>query len=143
MSRAAIRAALETHLAALTPAWPTRWDNVAFKEPTDGTPWQSASVLFADTRPLGMSAESGERWQGILHITVFTPAGTGVQAAEARAALIRGDLAGGVRGHFWRGLTLTSGAASVTILQPYERAPIFEPKWYGLPLLVPFVCNLG
>lgn len=142
MSRAAIRQALEGHLATLTPAWPTAWENVTFT-PTPGTPWQRAAVLFGETRPLGMTAPSGEHWTGIFHITIWTPAGTGPQAAEARAAVIRGDKAARIEGHFHRGLGLTAAGANVTILQPHERTPISsDPKWYGLPLLIPFVCYL-
>lgn len=138
MSRAAIRTALESHLAALTPQWPTQWDNVTFSEPTNRTPWQRASVMFADTKPLGMAAGSGQEWRGVFHVTIWTPSGTGPQAAEARAALLRGDLAAGIEGHFRRGLVLSAAGAHVTILQPYERAPIIEAKWYGLPVHIPF-----
>ncbi|MCK6444416.1 phage tail terminator-like protein [Elstera cyanobacteriorum] len=144
MSRAAIRQALEGHLATLMPAWPTKWENVTFSEPTTRTPWQSAAVLFADTRAMGMAAGSGEAWRGVFHVTIWTPAGTGPQAAEARAAALRGDLAAGIEGHFRRGLVLTSGTAAVTILQPTERTPITsDPKWYGLPVLIPFQSFFG
>lgn len=140
MSRAAIRTALESHLAALVPQWPTKWENVLFNEPTDKRPWQSAAMLFADTRPTGIFAPgAGEHWSGVFHVTIWTPAGTGPQAAEARAAALRGDLAAGTEGHFRRGLVLSAAGAHVTILQPYERAPITsDPKWYGLPVLIPF-----
>jgi hypothetical protein len=143
MSRAAIRSALESHLAALVPTWPTKWENVLFSEPTNKTPWQSAAVLFSDTRPLGMAAGSGEEWRGVFHITIWTPAGTGPQAAESRAALLRGDAAAGTQGHFFRGLVLSSAGAHVTILQPYERSPIVQDKWYGLPVLIPFQSFFG
>jgi hypothetical protein len=139
MSRAAIRQALESHLAALVPAWPTAWENVTFSEPTNRTPWQRASVMFADTRPMGMAAGSGQEWRGVFHVTLFAPAGTGPQAAEARAAALRGDLAAGIEGHFRRGLVLSAAGAHVTILQPTERTPITnDPKWFGLPVLIPF-----
>lgn len=58
---------------------------------------------------------------------------------EARAALIRGDKAAGIEGHFHCGLGLTAAGANVTILQPTDRAPITsDPKWYGLTIVVSF-----
>lgn len=133
MSRSAIRAALEGHLASLMPAWPTAWENVAY-EPAIGTPWQRARVLFGRTTSLGFAADAGEEWSGIFHITVWTPAGHGPAAAEARAALLRGDRAASVQGHFRKGLSLSASGAIVTILQPTD-GPVLDtdPAWYGLP----------
>lgn len=143
MSRSAIRAALEGHLATLTPSWPTAWENVPFT-PTAGQPWQRATILFADTRPLGLSAGAPEEWSGHLHIQVWTPAGQGPQAAEARAALLIGDRAAGITGHFYRGQSLISGGATVTIYQPTTRPALTsDPAWFGVPVLIPFDCVVG
>lgn len=143
MSRSLIRTALETHLATLSPAWPTAWENVPFT-PTAGQSWQRATILFSDTRALTIGAGGPEEWSGHLHIQVWTHAGQGPQAAEARAALLIGDRAAGVIGHFYRGQALTSGAAVVTIYQPVTRPALTsDPAWFGLPVLVPFSCMVG
>nr|WP_301311502.1 phage tail terminator-like protein [Azospirillum lipoferum] len=142
VSRAAIRAALETQLAALSPAWPTAWENAPFTAPT-GQPWQRVKLLVAETAPLGMGVNPGEEWTGTLHVTLWSPAGVGPSQVEARAALIRGDRAAGITGLFHHGQALTSGGVQVTILQPHD-GPVLDSSqdWYGLPVLVPFLCHL-
>lgn len=137
MSRQHIRSALESRLASLTPAWPVAWENVPY-HPTLGTPWMRARVLFGRTEPLGVGQGAGEAWEGVFHIGIFTPAGRGPQAAEARATAIRGDRTAGVQGLFYRGLNLVSGGVAVTILQPYDGPPQEEPDWFSLPVLIPF-----
>lgn len=138
MSRALIRTALEAHLAALSPAWPTAWENVAFTPPA-GQPWQRATILFADTRAMGIGAGAPEHWQGHLHVVLWTPADQGAQAAEARFELLAGRT-----GHFQRGQVLTAGDVAVTILQPTTRPALTsEPQWFGLPVLIPFDCVVG
>ncbi|MEC4590568.1 phage tail terminator-like protein [Nitrospirillum amazonense] len=143
MSRIAIRAALEAQLATLTPAWPTAWENVPFT-PTEGVAWQRAKVLFGQTRALGFGADAPQEWSGVFHITVWTPAGGGPQAAEERADLLRGDVATGLQGVFYRGQALHSGGVTVIVTQPYD-GPVLDtdPNWYGLPVLIPFVCHPG
>lgn len=143
MSRIAIRGAFETQLAKVTPAWPTAWENVVFA-PIPGEPWQRAKVLFGQTMALGVSADAPQEWSGAFHITLFTPAGDGPQAVEQRAALLRGDMATGVRGLFTRGQNLTGGGVNVTITQPFD-GPVADtdPDWYGLPVIIPFVCHPG
>lgn len=142
MSRQAIRAALETRLSSITPAWPTAWENIPFS-PAIGQPWQRAKLLFAETAPLGMGMNPGEEWTGTLHVTLWSPTGVGPSEVEARAALIRGDRAAGITGLFHHGQTLTSGGVSVTCLMPYD-GPVLDsdPEWYGLSTLIPFLCHL-
>ncbi len=137
MSRQHIRAALESRLASLTPAWPVAWENVSFA-PVVGTPWMRARVLFGRTTALGFGQDAGEEWSGVLHVGIFTPAGKGPKAAEDRATLIRGDRAAGTEGLFFRGLNLFSSGVAVTCLQPYDGPPAEEPDWFSLPVLVPF-----
>lgn len=138
MSRAAIRQALETRLASLSPSWPTAWENTKFTPPA-GQPWQRATLMFADTRAMGIGAGAPEHWQGHLHVQIWVPSGQGAQTAEARFELLAGRA-----GHFQRGMVLSAGGVHVTILQPTSRPALTtEPQWYGLPCLVPFDCVLG
>ncbi len=139
MSRSLIRRALETRLASFTPAWPTAWENVPFT-PAAGQPWQRATILFSDTRALGIGPGSPEHWTGNLHVVLWTPAGHGAASAEARFEA----LAGGRTGHFQRGQVLEANGINVTILQPVTRPALTgEPEWFGLPVLIPFTCVVG
>ena len=138
MSRALIRKALETRLASLTPAWPTAWENTKFT-PTAGTPWQRATLLFADTQAMGVFADSPEHYSGYLHIVLWTPAGQGAAAAEARFELLAGRT-----GHFQRGMVLTANGVNVLVEQPTTRPALTsEPQWFGLPVLIPFSAVVG
>lgn len=129
-------------LASLSPNWPTAWENTPFTTPT-GQCWQRVKLLFGETAPLGMGVNPGEEWQGVFHITLWSPAGVGPSQVEARAALIRGDRAAGTTGLFHHGQTLTNGTVSVTVLQPHD-GPVLDsdPNRYGLPILVPFVSHV-
>ena len=142
MSRSLIRRSLETQLAALSPSWPTAWEAAPFVVPT-GQCWQRVKLMLAETRPLGMGVNPGEEWTGTLHITLWSPTDVGPSLVEARAALIRGDRAAGTTGLFHHGQSLINGTVSVTVLQPYD-GPVLDndSDWYGLPILVPFVCHV-
>lgn len=143
MARLQIRRALQARLDALEPPWPTRWENVTFEEPVDDppVPHQYADLLFGQTRSLGFPAASGEEWTGYLQVTVRIPAGASADPGEERAAAIRGDLAAGQQGWFYKGQSLVHGGAAVTILQAYD-GPVLshDPKWWALPVIIPFVC---
>lgn len=138
MSRALIRKALETRLNSLSPTWPTAWENTKFT-PTAGTSWQRATMLFSDTQALGIGTGAPEHWQGHLHVVLWTPAGAGAAAAEARFELLAGRT-----GHFQRGQVLSAGGINVLIEQPTTRPALTgEPQWFGLPVLIPFTCVVG
>lgn len=141
MARESLRLALEGHLKELTPEWPTAWENVRFdREAVDGQSWQKSDIMIAETRAVGVGPNSAEEWKGIYQVTLFTPVGDGPGPAEARARLLRGDLAVGVPGHFRRGQDLTSGGVTATILQPIDGS-VFEDdaKWWGFPVKIPFI----
>lgn len=144
MSRKMIRDAFEKRLVTLTPSWLTAWDNVAF-DPEEDVPsvdqgWQRANCLFSEVKPAGRGVDAGEIHEGVFQVTVFSRDGVGPQVAESRASLIIGDRGQGITGQFYRGQTLVEGGVTVTVLQPYAGPPIDDdPKWYGLPLLIPFV----
>lgn len=139
MARQQIRAALEGRLKTLTPEWPTAWENVRFnRKDVIGQSWQKSDLMFGQTMPLGFAAGSGEEWTGLYQVTLFTPTSDGPAAADARAAVIRGDIASSVVGHFYRGQNLTSGGITVTVLQPYDGPVQEEEHWWGFPVKIPF-----
>ena len=87
MSATLIRSALETSLAALSPAIATAYENVDYT-PVQGTPYQRVNVLFATPQSLEMSQKL-HREQGFMQVTLCYPKHGGTAAATARAEAIR------------------------------------------------------
>lgn len=112
MSLPAVRIALETALAAMSPALATAWENADYS-PVEGTPYQAVFLLPAepDNPEMGRLA----REQGILQISLRYPLGSGPAAAQARAELIRDT--------FYRGGSFTASGITTTI----ERTPHILP----------------
>ena len=105
MSLIAVRIALETKLATITPALSTAYENVPFT-PVTGTAYQAAYLLPAT--PANPTMGDGYyREQGIFQVTLMYPLQAGPKTAADRAELIRTA--------FKRGTTLTSGTVSVII----------------------------
>lgn len=104
MSVNAIRIALETGLNSITPALATAWENAKFT-PTEGTPYQRVSLLFAE--PDNIEYGSVFRQNGIMQVSLFYPLLTGTSTASTRAELLRST--------FKRGNTYTSGSVKVNI----------------------------
>lgn len=86
MSQTLIRKALETRLAAM-PALATAYEGVDFT-PVVGTPYQKAFLLPAapDNSTQGASYY---RELGVFQVTLCYPKGTGANAAQTRAELIK------------------------------------------------------
>ena len=104
MSQAAIRAALETALDAMSPALATAWENVAFTPPVSTVPYQRAFLLFAT--PVNPDMGRGvTRESGIFQINLCYPLQAGDGAARARVALLRDT--------FYRSATFVSGSTKV------------------------------
>lgn len=105
----AIRAALETQLATISPAIDTAYENTPYV-PTTGTPYQQVTLLPATPA----NAEIGPAWteQGIFQINLFYPKDAGPAAAQARAELIRAA--------FPFRASFTSGAITVNIINTTE-----------------------
>lgn len=95
MSIAAIRAALEQGLAAISPSLETAYENTQYA-PTAGTPYQRVALLRnePDNRVHGAAMFFEV---GILHVLLCYPPGTGPAAAEARAEAVRAAFKRGVR----------------------------------------------
>lgn len=128
MSIVSIRAALETALAAMSPALATANENVSYS-PTPGTPYQDVAVLFA--RPDNTENSASHLSQGFMQVTLRYPLNTGSAAAATRAEAIRTA--------FPRGRSLTSGAVKVTITDTPEILPAYtDADRYCVPVRVRF-----
>lgn len=110
MSDAAIRAAIESRLNGMTPALATAWENVPFT-PVDGTPYQRAYLMPAQPENPTIGALL-QRLSGVYQINLFYPTGTGSSAAMTRALAIRA--------RFPRGLTMTAGGVTVSVIETPE-----------------------
>lgn len=101
-----IRSALETSLKALTPDFPTAWENVPFT-PISGVAYQKVNLLVAEP----LNSEFGENFieQGIFQVTLMYPLEGGTAGLTTRAILIRNL--------FKRGSTHQSGAESVLVMK--------------------------
>lgn len=106
MSIAAIRSALETHLAALTPALATAYENGKFNPPAATVPYQRV-YLLPGTPENPTLGDGYYRQIGIFQISLIYPLKAGPGAAAARAELLRT--------HFKRGTSMTFGGATVIV----------------------------
>jgi hypothetical protein len=141
MTALRIASAMEKRLKSLSPALPTKWEGAQYTA-TAGTAWQRATVMFSDTRALGVFGEAPEEWTGYLHISLNYPNGQGAQPARTRATLLCGDRDNGVQGHFYRGQVLIEGNTKVTIYQPIiKTGDDSDPLWYSLPVHIPFLAH--
>jgi hypothetical protein len=132
MSVLKIRAALETTLAAMSPALATAWENTAYT-PTAGTPYQRVSMLFAEP----VNAEYGASGQqgGMLVVGLCWPQGSGMADIGARIELLRAT--------FRRGAAFTADGLTTTVARtPLILAPILEGDRYVVPVQVPFLATI-
>lgn len=134
MSLTAIRAALEGHLALMSPALATQTENAHFEPPGADTPYQQAWLLPA--QPDNPEQGSGYyREQGIFKVRLCYPFRDGPEDAEERAEALRE--------HFHRGLSLSSGGTVVTIdLTPTINPPVIEPDRYVRPVDIPWFAQV-
>ena len=133
MSVAAIRAALETHLSAMSPSLTTAWENQDFKPPSPKTPFQFVNIMLAD--PDNPEFGGGYREQGYMQVTLHYPLQEGTAAAMARAALIRAT--------FPKDLSLTKDGVTLTI----NRTPAIgnggvDGDHWALPVKIQFHANI-
>lgn len=131
MSLVAVRAALETALAAVSPALATAWENVPYT-PVNGTPYQRAYLLAAEPDNPEMGRMATER--GFFQVSLFYPLDTGPSAAMARAELIRAT--------FVRGASFTASGVTTTVERTPEIAPaMIEEDRYHLPVRIRFYAH--
>ncbi len=128
-----VRAALETRLAAMSPALATQWENAAFT-PVAGTPYQAVSLVMAT--PQNPTIGDGlYRELGFLQVTLRYPQNVGAGAAEAQARAIRA--------WFQRGLGLTAGGVTVTVSATPDIRPAFiDGDRYAVSIRIPFFANI-
>lgn len=126
-----IRAALESHLAGMTPELDTAWENVSYT-PTDGVPYQRVALLLADAENPTLGQERVID-RGIFQVSLVYPQGTGPAAAQARVTALRE--------RFPAGLVLTSGGYSIRIERTPSGVPALQDEGrYTLPVSIRFIC---
>lgn len=133
MSNKKIRAALETRLNALTPAWPTAWENVAFSAGTK-TSHQRAYFLPERIEPTGPFADTLRHYKGMFQVSVLVPKHGGTGDAYDRVAAILA--------HFPRGLALTADDVTVTCGQPYDSRLMPEDEFASIVVTIPWFAYL-
>jgi hypothetical protein len=133
MSDLLIRAALETRLAALTPALATAWENASYS-PVDGVPFQRVEYITAE--PENPEMGSFRRLSGFMQVTLMYPQGSGPAVAATRAELIRS--------WFPKGLSLTKSGVVVMIDRtPYIMAGFRDENRWALPVRVSYFSNIS
>lgn len=133
MSQAAIRAALETALAAISPALTTAYENVTFIPPAASVPYQKAFVMFAE--PDNAEYGPGHREQGVFQVSLMYPIQAGDAAARARSALILAA--------FKRAMSFTKSGVTVTITRtPYAGAGTVDGDRWHVPVKIQFITGV-
>lgn len=133
MSALLARAALETALAAMSPALATAYENVPYT-PVAGVAYQRVHVLLAEPAMLEQSQRL-HREQGFMQVTLCYPLGTGPAAALTRAELIRST--------FYAGRNFTASGVTVTIDGTPEIAPsTVEDDRFVTPVRVRFYAHV-
>lgn len=128
-----VRVALESRLAALTPALPTAWENVAYT-PDLNTAFQRPTLLRAKPENPTIGA-SFYRETGVFQVMLCYPLNTGPAGADAQAEL--------VRGWFPRASSVTASGVTVTI----QGTPTIGPgasdgSFWCVPVSIPYYANI-
>lgn len=133
MSHRNIRIALESRLAAMTPALAIAPENGSYL-PVNGTPYQRINLLPANPdNPI--VGPQFYRELGIFQVTLAYPLNTGPSAAETRAELVRTQ--------FKRGTTLTSSGYTITIDQtPTIASGFVDGDRWVVPVSIPYWANI-
>lgn len=131
MSLVSIRTALESALAAMSPAITYAWENHPFK-PVAGTPYARVYLMSAEPANVEIGRHTTDR--GFLQVSLAYPLNTGPAAATARAELIRDT--------FYRGRSFVSGGVTTIIEKTPEIAPaMIEADRYVIPVRIRFFAN--
>ncbi len=132
MSVLKIRAALETALAAMSPALATAWENTAYT-PTTGTPYQRVSMLFEP--PVNTEYGRGFQQGGMFVVALCWPQGAGTADLATRIELLRASFA--------RGAAFTADGLTTQVARtPLILAAILEGDRYVVPVQVPFLATI-
>lgn len=118
----------------LTAGFPTddiAWPNAPYT-PVQQRPFLSVQMSGYNRRPIGRGANATIEHRGTYQISVYHPAGTGMdEVAAAVDTLVD---------HFRRGETLTSGGSNVLIEVPSPTAPLIQSDWVHVPVVVQWMC---
>jgi len=132
MTILAVRAALETALAAMSPALALAYENMPYA-PVPGTPFAYVNLLPA--RPFNPEFGGLQIEQGYMRVRLAYPLDTGPAAASTRAELIRTTFA--------RGTSLAASGVIVTIPETPEIEPgRVEDDRYVIPVNVRFTAQI-
>jgi len=118
---------LETQLSTIASAPPIQSPNVSYK-PTKGTTYLRSSLLPAATTSAAIGLDGNDFYSGVYQVDVFSPRGLGAKTAI--------DMADEVIELFVKGTVLTTDSFRVKILNGSIQAPLEEPDWYQVPVIV-------
>jgi hypothetical protein len=133
MSIIAIRQALETHLATLTPALATAYENKDYV-PVTGTPYQRVNLMPAqpDNSTMG---QTFYREQGIFQVMLCYPNNQTTLAVQTRAEAIRTL--------FKRGTTLEQSGLKVHIINtPKIGIGFHDQDRYCIPITIYYLVDI-
>jgi hypothetical protein len=132
MSIVAIRVALETALASITPSIATAYENLAFTPPATN-PYQRAFLRLS--KPI--NDETGTRYteNGYLQVSLYYPQGAASVDVETQITLLRQT--------FVRGVSFTASGVVVTISDVAEvlAGLIDEARW-SVTIRIPFSAQI-
>ena len=128
-----LRAALETALAAMTPALATAWEGVAYT-PVVNTPYQQ--VALVPGTPINDEYGGGFQDQGFFQVSLHYPPGLGSKDATDRALAIRAV--------FYRGATFTKNGLVVKIVKTPTILPAMDDDQgrYVLPVSIQYLTSI-
>ena len=134
MSTALVHIAIQSALAALTPAISNSWENVNYI-PVAGVAWQQLEIFSTEPDNLGYGT-GPFREEGFFQVSLNYPKYAGTATVQARADLIRST--------FYRGRTLTSGSQNVVIRKTatISKGRVNGDYWL-VPITVYFFSNTG
>jgi hypothetical protein len=133
MSTIKVRQALETHLASLTPAIATAYENKDFT-PVTGTPYQRVNLLPAEPDNSTMG-QTFYREQGLLQVMLCYPNNATALPAQTRAEAIKT--------HFKRGTTLEQAGLKVHIINtPRVGVGFNDNDRYCIPVTIFYLADV-
>lgn len=123
-----ITKALNARLETTTfPAANIAWAGVPYF-PALNTPYISVRVSGWNRRAIGAGADSVIEYRGTYQVSCYGPAGSGLAAVEA--------VADSITNLFARGANVAYGGTSVLIMIASQAAPLIDPAWIQIPVLV-------
>lgn len=133
MAIVSIKKALERHLATITPAIATAYENVAFT-PKAGTPYQRV-VVITDKTVNPVLGSDYYREEGTLQVFLAYPTNAGSNVALARAELIQNK--------FKRGTTLVEGNVQINFFETATiQGSLMTNDRLIVPVMIPYTAEV-